>query len=142
MKVLLLVLLSITVQAQSYFEFPAELVRTIDGDTYDLLVTVPDWDDNFKDFKKIKLRVRLKNIDTYEMKKCDQDLPLDCEKQHELAVRGKDYSDFMLTLRPFYIRYSDKYYDSRWVADIIFKDGSYLKDELKAKGYTTGKYEK
>lgn len=130
----ILIIASLQLRSQDFFQYPAKLVRVIDGDSYVLKVVVPDWEEgNFSDFKTIEKLVRLKGADCAELNPTKDQVEKSkgnlFYNKHN-AERAKYYANLLLDGNTFYIKYSDKYFDTRWVVDVIFEDGKYLKDEL------------
>jgi micrococcal nuclease len=110
----------------NFYVYKAELVRVVDGDTVDVNIDL-----GFKTF--VQKRIRLFNVDTYEMRG-QQASPIGLKaKQFVIDLFAKYGNEFILLS---HMDKSDIY--SRFIGTIFLKDGEdliNLNETLKASGY-------
>ena len=114
--------------------FEASVVKVYDGDTFTALVKVPNFRNTYSDFSTKKVKVRLHACDTYELMSQNS-------YDRYLAIKAREYTKRLLGEGVFNLRYVDKDRYKRLVCEVIFKDGSSLKEILRDADLLTGKYE-
>jgi len=127
-----LIILVVAINVQGQVILTGDYVKNYDGDTFTFMYQAPS-DDQHVEYEEKLIKVRLYNVDTYEMR--------DSENR-ELACEAKDLTakELMRGKVMIELLYKDSY--SRWVAK-VYPEGrrERLGELLKRKGLTTGKYE-
>lgn len=112
--------------------FNADFVRNNDGDTFHAKVEIPSMK-RFFDYKKVKVRCRLFQSDTYE---------LDSEGMDgDRADEARILTERLLSTKKFYLEYYGKDFHGRWLVTVVFDDYTTLTERLRERGLLTGKYE-
>ncbi len=139
---LLLLIPSITFTQTATFD--VEFISNNDGDTFYCYVYIPSNKRNGVDFRKKKVKCRLHQCDTFEFDYENEGCEGLDNKPFFDCVKGEAayyYTKYFLENNLFNIKYhyKDKY--GRWIVQVLFEDGSTLKDRLKELELLTGKYE-
>ena len=101
-----------------YTYHDCEIIRVIDGDTYDAIVDL-----GFSVYKKT--RIRLKGVDTPEIR----------GKDKELGISVKAKVQYMLEHNRFTIHCYGKGKYGRWICDIELTKGKMLSSYLLKRGW-------
>ena len=104
-------------------EYPGRITRIIDADTFEVIVDL-----GFN--TSMDIRVRLLGIDAPEIRGAEKKAGIESLKFASQLIVQKSIGQWPVTI---YTHKKDSF--GRWLADIVFTDGTDLADELINNGY-------